>query len=89
MNRKAGNMKAILAIAAAMVLAVGCGETGVNQESAPAQPSETYLSITNPASGDVTTIAINVLDNTDSTVNIIVGDGSVSVVPAAPEVAAE
>jgi PBP1b-binding outer membrane lipoprotein LpoB len=76
----------VAVIAAAMVLA-GCGETAINKESVSSKPDETYLSITNPVSGEITTIAINVSSNANSIVNVILGDGTASLVPAAPEVA--
>jgi len=68
-------MKTIVTVLAVAALAVGCMDDGRDGATGPAgAPGESYVSATNPVSGEVTTIAVTTGDN--SPVEIILNTGA-------------
>jgi hypothetical protein len=89
-KRKERNMKTIVTVLAVAALAVGCMEDGRDGATGPQGPAgedgESYVSTTNPVSGEITTVAVTTGDNSPVAININTGaDGSAgNRRPAAP-----
>jgi hypothetical protein len=80
-------MKTIVTVLAVAALAVGCMEDGAQGPQGPAgEDGESYVSTTNPVSGEITTVAVTTGDNSPVAININTGaDGSAgNRRPAAP-----
>jgi hypothetical protein len=80
-------MKTAAVILAAAAFAIGCMEDGAQGPQGPAgEDGESYVSTTNPVSGEITTVAVTTGDNSPVAININTGaDGSAgNRRPAAP-----
>jgi hypothetical protein len=80
-KRKDRNMKTIVTVLAVAALAVGCMDDGNDGATGPQGPAgedgETYLSVTNPLTGQVTTVAVTAMttgSNSPVNININTGD---------------